>query len=71
MVFVDMVHKMLNGEPIEFNFGYMLEQAKSNQVVAFLISVYYFIEKSIFSIKDFVVSLFSKVVDVTEKWIEK
>lgn len=71
MVFVDMVHKMLNGEPIEFNFGYMLEQAKSNQVVAFLISAYYFIEKSIFSIKDFVVSLFSKVVDVTEKWIEK
>lgn len=71
MVFVDMVHKMLNGESIEFNFGYMLDQAKSNQVVAFLISAYYFIEKSIFSLKDFLLSLFSKVADGVEKWIGK
>ncbi|MCH3661240.1 hypothetical protein LC936_14515, partial [Enterococcus faecium] len=49
IVFTDMVHKMLNGEPINFNFDYMLEKAQSNQIVAFIVSIYYFIEKSIFS----------------------
>lgn len=27
IVFTDMVHKMLNGEPINFNFDYMLEKS--------------------------------------------
>lgn len=71
MVFVDMVHKMLNGESIDFKFDYMLDQAKSNHLVAFLISAYYFIEKSVFSLKEFLLGLFSKVVDVTEKFIKK
>jgi hypothetical protein len=53
IVFTDMVHKMLNGEPINFNFDYMLEKAQSNQIVAFIVSIYYFIEKSIFFFKRF------------------
>lgn len=56
MVFLDIVHKFLNGELVEFNFGYIIEQAKSNKIVAFLLSVYYFIEKSILSLKYFVKS---------------
>ncbi len=48
MVFTDMVHKMLNGESINFNFDYMLEKAQSNGVMVFR-EYYYFIEKSIFS----------------------
>lgn len=70
MVFVDMVHKMFNGESVDFNFAYMLDQAKSNQVVAFLISVYYLIEKSVFSLKEFLLGLFSRFVDVVGKGIE-
>ncbi|WP_317910914.1 hypothetical protein [Enterococcus faecium] len=67
MVFTDMVHKMLNGEPINFNFDYMLEKAQSNQVVAFLVSTYYFIEKSIFSLKDFFMGLFTKLTTFYNK----
>lgn len=67
MVFTDMVHKMLNGESINFNFDYMLEKAQSNQVVAFLVSTYYFIEKSIFSLKDFFMGLFTKLTTFYNK----
>lgn len=56
MIFIDTVHKFLNGESVEFNSGYIIEQAQSNKIVAFLLSVFYFIEKTMFSFKDSVKS---------------
>ncbi|HCR4743413.1 TPA: hypothetical protein OOI04_000923 [Enterococcus faecium] len=67
IVFTDMVHKMLNGEPINFNFDYMLEKAQSNQIVAFIVSIYYFIEKSIFSLKDFFFEMLTKLTTFYNK----
>lgn len=61
MIFIDSIHKSLNGEPIDFNFGYIIEQAKSNKIIAFLLSVYYFMEKSVFSVKDFIQSFAEKI----------
>lgn len=57
----NMMDSLLRGEPVTFNAEYVLEQSKENQVVAFLIGAYYFLERSFFSIKDYSLELYNKV----------
>lgn len=57
----NMIDSLIRGEPVVFNAEYVLEQSKENQVVAFLIGVYYFLERSYFSIKDYALELYIKV----------
>lgn len=70
IVFLDIVDKTLHGESANVDYGYFLDQAKSNKIVAFMIGIYYFLEKSFFSFKEYLTVIFSKILNYSKKIID-
>lgn len=50
----DLFHKIINGESIDLDQNYIMNSLQSNEVVAYLFSVYYFLEKCFVLIKDYI-----------------
>ena len=53
-IFMDLVNRLLNGQPIDINMDYILQNAKNNSVVSFLIGLYSIIAGFFVSLKNFI-----------------
>lgn len=67
----DMISAMLRGEQPTLDTAYLLNKASENHVVAFIISAYYFLEKSVFSIRDYLMGLYERFMQFIQPYLEK
>lgn len=60
----DLIQKIINGETISIDSNYFMGKLQSNEIIAYIFSIYYFFERGFFVIKDYAFLMGEKAFDI-------